>query len=179
MKKLLKSFLLLALIAVLLAATACAQGIQAAVEESAFEITEEDVPLSGSLSFDDANQQYIEEVMDLINAERAKEGIAPFTGSEALNAAAAVRAQEVAKLFSHNRPDGSLCFTVLDEFNITSKTRSENIAGNFRSPEKVVDAWMKSPSHREAIMNPDYTAVGIGVYTDSAGKFSWVIDFIG
>lgn len=186
MKKSLKSILLLTLIAVLFSATACAQ-IGGGIQETSlpdedsefFEIAEESVPLSGFIDLDDTTMQLIEEVLALANSERAKAGVAPLSGTPALNAAAAVRAQEVAKLFSHNRPDGTLCFTVLGEFNITSKARGENIAGNFRTPEKVVDAWMKSPGHRDAIMNPDYTSVGIGVYTDSAGKLSWVMEFIG
>ena len=40
----------------------------------------------------------------------------------------------------------------------------ENIAAGQDSPESVVDAWMNSPSHRAAILNKDYTYMGVGYY---------------
>ena len=50
----------------------------------------------------------------------------------------------------------------------------ENIARGQKTAEEVMDAWMKSPSHRDAIMNPSFTEIGIGV---SAGI--WVEHFGG
>ncbi|PSO60612.1 MAG: hypothetical protein BRC47_15685, partial [Cyanobacteria bacterium QS_7_48_42] len=32
----------------------------------------------------------------------------------------------------------------------------------FQTPEAVVEAWMGSSSHRENILNPDFTEIGIG-----------------
>jgi len=122
---------------------------------------------------------YVERVLELINAERAKVGLPALIGTEPLHAAASVRAGELPLSFSHYRPDGSICFTVLDEFSIVSYTRGENIAGNFRSPEQVVEAWMNSPSHRKYILSPDYTNLGVGLYTDSSGKLYWSLFFIG
>ena len=134
-------------------------------------ISEQGVPLDDSYG---ASNPYITEVLDLVNAERAKNGAGPLVTTGELNAAAAVRAVEVSKSFAHYRPDGSLCFTVLTDFNISSSARAENIAGNFRSPEQVVSAWMKSEGHKKNILNASYNKIGIGVFTDSAGKLSWV-----
>jgi len=128
------------------------------------------VPLGDSYT---TASQYAEEVLNLVNAERAKIGVGPLVGTAELNAAAAIRAAEVGNTFSHYRPDGSLCFGVLNDFGIASSARAENIAGNFRSPEQVVSAWMKSEGHKRNILNPVYNKIGIGVYTDSAGKLSW------
>ena len=50
----------------------------------------------------------------------------------------------------------------------------ENLARGQKTPKEVVDAWMRSPSHRDAILNPDYADLGIGV---SAGY--WVQHFGG
>ena len=38
----------------------------------------------------------------------------------------------------------------------------ENLAVNFYESHDVVDAWMRSPSHRENILNKDFTEIGIG-----------------
>lgn len=55
-------------------------------------------------------------VLKLINQERKAVGLTPLKMDIAnLNAAADVRAKELAKSFSHTRPDGSSCFTILDE----------------------------------------------------------------
>lgn len=45
---------------------------------------------------------------------------------------------------------------------------SENVAYGQRSPEAVVAAWLKSPSHKEAIES-DYTHTGIGVVANKNG----------
>lgn len=51
------------------------------------------------------NQAYIDEVVRLVNVERAKAGLSPLSGGHsALNASAIARAQEVVTLFSHQRP---------------------------------------------------------------------------
>ena len=113
-------------------------------------------------------------VIELINAERVKAGLGAYAEAELLYAAASVRAAELEKLFSHNRPDGSLCFTIYKDFNISSKARAENIASGQQSPEKVMEAWMKSDGHRNNILSPDYKNVGVGVYQDASGKLYWV-----
>jgi len=145
------------------------------------EIPADEVPLGrapGQEAAPSAGRQ-VSRVLELINIERAKANLKPLAGTDPLNAAAAVRASEISTYFSHYRPDGTLCFTVLKEFDIASYTRGENIAGNYRTPEAVVDAWMNSPNHRKYILSPDYTHIGIGFYTDSSGKFWWALMFIG
>ena len=42
----------------------------------------------------------------------------------------------------------------------------ENIARYQKTPEEVMDDWMHSPAHRENIMHPRYTEIGIGIYKD-------------
>lgn len=60
---------------------------------------------------------FAQEVLALVNAERAKENLAPLAmGDAKLQAAADERAKEVAKVASHTRPDGTNCFTVLKEY---------------------------------------------------------------
>ena len=50
----------------------------------------------------------------------------------------------------------------------------ENLATGQQTPEEVVDAWMKSPPHRRALLNPKFTETGFGM---AAGK--WVEHFAG
>ena len=57
-----------------------------------------------------------QEVLNLVNVERAKYGLTPLVMGDAnLTAAAQKRAEEIATVNSHTRPDGSKCFTVLKD----------------------------------------------------------------
>ena len=60
-----------------------------------------------------AAENFTVEVLNLVNAERAKVGAAPLRLADDLQAAANIRAREIVQSFSHTRPDGSDCFTVM------------------------------------------------------------------
>ena len=84
------------------------------------------------------------------------------------------RAQEIAQSFSHTRPDGSSCFTILEEFGVSYRAAGENIAMGQRTPEEVMDGWMNSSGHRANILNGTFTSIGVGYYVDGAGAAHWV-----
>lgn len=116
-----------------------------------------------SLSTETAKEEEcIAETIALINAERAKESLAPLTPDDGLCLAAQVRAEEAAQSFSHTRPNGTRCFTALAEAGILYRSAGENLAGHYKSAENAVKAWMASPSHRENILSPKYSRIGIG-----------------
>ena len=119
---------------------------------------------------------FISEVIRLVNEERAKEGLSALRTNDAIHAAAQVRADELSTLFDHTRPDGTACFTALDDAGIQYRTAGENIAAGYASPEQVVAGWMNSAGHRANILNADFTAIGVGC--DSTGGY-WVQLFIG
>lgn len=103
-----------------------------------------------------------EAVFALVNQERAAQGLTPLTLDESLCKAAEIRAQELGTYFSHDRPDGSSCFTVLDEVGISSyHAAGENIAIRYTDATSVMQGWMESPGHRENILSPDYSRIGI------------------
>ena len=120
--------------------------------------------------------KYVLEVVDLVNEERAKEGIAPVELDLALCDAADIRAQEAKKSFSHSRPNGQRCFTVLSEAGITYRIAGENLGGHIKTPKRAVSAWMHSEGHRKNIMNPRFTHIGIGYV--SSGDY-WAQFFVG
>lgn len=103
------------------------------------------------------------EVLRLVNIERANNGLAALEYDEKLQKAAQVRADELVKYYSHDRPDGSSCFTVLGDFGITSWASAENIAAGYASPADVVEGWMNSPGHRANILNSKYKYLGVGM----------------
>ena len=126
---------------------------------------------SSSSSADSVRSQ----ILKLVNQARAEAGLKPLSSSSALNSAAQTRAQELSQLYSHNRPDGSSCFTVLGEKGISYRTAGENIAVGYQTAQQVFNAWMNSEGHRKNILSEKFTQMGVG-YTAQQG---WTQLFIG
>jgi len=121
-------------------------------------------------------EEYAQEVVRIVNEERAKEGLAPLIADSDLFAAAQIRAEELPKKFSHNRPNGTLFNSVLKKFSIEYTTCAENIACGQNSPQKVMQSWMRSPGHCANILG-NYTKIGVGV-TLSSKLYHWEQIFI-
>lgn len=120
---------------------------------------------------------FAQEVLALVNAERAKENLAPLAmGDAKLQAAADERAKEVAKVASHTRPDGTNCFTVLKEYGVSDTATGENAAWGETTPEKVVADWMASEGHRVNIMDPaaKYMCLGYNYDANSQWGHNWI-----
>ena len=120
---------------------------------------------------------YAAEVLRLVNAERKKAGLAEVAaGSPSLYSAARKRAEEIAVKFDHKRPDGSTCFTVLDDYNVSYVAGGENIAAGYATPAAVMEGWMASPGHKANILG-NYESLGVGVYVKD-GRLYWSQMFI-
>ena len=124
-----------------------------------------------------SENSFAQEVLNLVNAERAKNGLNPVTmGDAQLEAAADERAKEVAQVASHTRPDGTNCFTVLKEYGVDDTATGENAAWGEVTPEEVVADWMNSEGHRVNILDPNAKVMALGYYFDanSAWGHNWV-----
>lgn len=137
------------------------------LEEKDYEEDEKvDIGLNGT-------DEFAKEVLSLVNKERKKAGLSELSYDETLFQAADMRAKELNAQFSHTRPDGTNCFTILKEYQISYSSCGENIASGYSIPESVVDGWMNSEGHRANIMNPSFTKLGVGYYNNN-----WVQLFI-
>lgn len=89
-----------------------------------------------------ANEQ---EVLKLINAERAKKGLSALKVDGETQRVARIKAQDMVdnNYFSHNSPIYGSPFDMLKSFKVSYKTAGENIAGN-SSNSLAVNAWMNS-----------------------------------
>ncbi len=124
-----------------------------------------------------SNSQFAEEVLRLVNVERAKYGLnALEMGSANMNAAAEERAKEIAEVNSHTRPDGSSCFTVFEQYNVEETALGENAAWGETTPEEVVADWMASEGHRANILDPEARQMSVGYYYSSSSQYGhqWV-----
>ncbi len=104
--------------------------------------------------YDDAGAA---ELVSIINNYRAQSGIAKLATTDALNKAAKIRVQEIVQKFSHERPDGTMVFTVDPEH-----VNGENIAKGSGLPtaQSAADGFMNSQGHRENAMRTSFTKTG-------------------
>ncbi len=104
------------------------------------------------------------QVLQLVNEERARQGLETLVYDSELAQASYIRAVEIKKLFSHTRPNGSKWYTVLGERGYDYSGAGENVAYGQENAREVFEAWMNSEGHRENILNPLYTNIGIAVH---------------
>ena len=124
------------------------------------------------------NEEYEAEVIRLVNAERAKQGLSVLSKDSGAVNAARVRAKEIVASFSHTRPDGRSCFTAASDLGVAYRTAGENIAYGYASPAQVVNGWMNSEGHRKNILSSSFSKIGVGCYS-SNGVLYWSQFFIG
>ncbi|MGN0291275.1 MAG: CAP domain-containing protein [Lachnospiraceae bacterium] len=123
------------------------------------------------------------EVLKIMNAERKKAGLSALKMDNAtLDAAADIRAKEIVKSFSHTRPNGESCFSIIKEgkYKVEYYMAGENIAAGYANAEAVMDGWMNSPGHRANILNGEFDTVGIGYYYNESQpyRYYWVQLFV-
>ncbi|MBQ7766108.1 MAG: SH3 domain-containing protein [Lachnospiraceae bacterium] len=140
---------------------------QAAAEQAAAEqAAQQQAAAEQAAAQQQAQGDYRAQVVALMNQERANAGIGGISQNAALDAVAQLRAQEIVQSFSHTRPDGSSCFTALDQSGVGYMTAGENIAAGYGTPAEVMNGWMNSEGHRANILNGSFGQVGIGFYSD-------------
>ncbi len=119
-------------------------------------------------------QAGVYEMLELINAERAKVGAAPLQLHDKLISVAQEKSEDMVrnKYFSHTSPTYGSPFDMMKTFGISYSTAGENIAIN-SSVAKAHTAFMGSEGHRNNILNPNYTHIGIGIAKDSGNSNSY------
>lgn len=109
-----------------------------------------------------------QEVIKLVNVERANAGLSPLSYDWELGRVAQYKSQDMhdQKYFNHTSPVYGTPFTMMKNFGINYKSAGENIAMGQKSASAVVEAWMNSEGHRANILNKDYTHIGVGYVKD-------------
>lgn len=117
---------------------------------------------------------------DLLNADRAKNGLAPLKLNSQLTKLGENYAKDMIQrnFFAHTDPDGRSPFDRMANAGISYKTAGENLAIN-TNVTTAETAFMNSSGHRANILNSGYTDVGVGVAYDSKGSAYVVQEFIG
>jgi uncharacterized YkwD family protein len=132
-------------------------------------------PIAGDFS------AYQQEVLNIVNKERASRGLSALKFSTEVSRVATLKSQDMINkgYFDHNSPTYGSPFDMMKQFGITYKSAGENIAMGQRSPQEVMTAWMNSDGHRKNILNSSFTEIGVGIAKDSNGRLYWTQMFIG
>lgn len=128
------------------------------------------IPAQASAASTSANRKA---VLKLVNQERKKRDRGKLTLDSKLNKAAGKRAKEISKEFSHTRPNGDDCFTVLTTYHAKYSTCGENIAAGQSTAKKVMNNWMQSPGHKQNILQKKFRKMGVGYYKKKGSSYTY------
>ena len=110
-----------------------------------------------------------QEILELVNQERARIGVAPLVLDENVQKSAQLKADDmVAKGYRQHNIPGTNNWYSLEMANLMHQagchTVSENwVSGEHMNSRGAFRGWMNSEPHRKAIQDPNYTKIGIGV----------------
>jgi hypothetical protein len=121
--------------------------------------------LPGGLVLGFASNITASQTVEQTNSKRAELGLAPLQVNGSLNQAAIAKANHMFgnNYWAHIAPDGTTPWVFIKNAGYRYAVAGENLARDFDTTGAMVNAWMDSPTHRENIVNPKYTEIGIAV----------------
>lgn len=146
-----------------------------------------DVPFcSDAANWDPAWAQLEEDILTLVNQERAKgancgsQGMfgpaGPLTMEPHLRCAARMHSKDMddRNFFSHTNPDGEGPGQRIDKAQYGNySTWGENIAAGSPNAAGTMGQWMGSDGHCANIMNPDFEHIGVGYHPGGQYGHLW------
>ena len=117
--------------------------------------------------------QMEEKMINLVNEEREKEGLSKLELDKNLRKIARLKSKDISEkdYFSHTSPTYGTPFEMMEEFDISFKMAAENLAGH-RSVNLAHEGLMDSKGHRENILRPELTYIGVGIVEDQ--KYGYI-----
>ncbi|MED3550692.1 SafA/ExsA family spore coat assembly protein [Cytobacillus praedii] len=121
-----------------------------------------------------------DQVVQLVNQERARYGLNPLKSNWELARVARYKSQDMIdrKYFDHNSPTYGTPFQMMKSFGISYRSAGENIAAGQSTPNEVVQAWMNSEGHRKNILSSTFTEIGVGYVKGGSYGHYWTQMFI-
>lgn len=106
------------------------------------------------------------EIVDEINLQRALNGLNRLKRDSRLDYAAQMHSEDMAGrgYLNHTSPEGLKPEDRASKANYTFQLLGEVLQETtVTDAKRIVQAWMQSRSHREVILNPLFTEIGIGI----------------
>lgn len=128
-----------------------------------------------------SNQQSMEQqVVSLVNAERAKHGLQPLRENWELSRVARFKSNDMrdSNYFSHTSPTYGSPHQMIRDFGLSYRASGENIAAGQTSAQAVFNSWMNSTGHRQNILSANYTEIGVGYSQGGSYGHYWTQMFM-
>ncbi len=118
-----------------------------------------------------------EAALAAVNAFREKNGRKPVVLDERLSRAAAAQSQNQAarSWIGHSGPGGSKAKDRAARAGYRAKIASENVASGQKSFGDVMRSWEGSSAHRENLLRPEVTAIGVAMVKNRSGRPYWTL----
>lgn len=122
---------------------------------------------------------WTKEVIDLVNEIRIEKKLTPLLQDSHLTQLAIIKSQDMLdrNYFEHYSPHYGNPWDMATLFDYEYTSYGENIARNFKSPKDTVAGWMASTKHRDNILHPVFTHIGVGVKKDKKGNYYCIQQF--
>ncbi|WP_051189098.1 CAP domain-containing protein [Halalkalibacillus halophilus] len=142
-----------------------------------FEVPEHDAKEAAD---DFEAHEFEQEVLELVNEERAERGLGDLEFSNETAVVAREKSRDMSEndYFAHQSPTYGSPFDMLNQFGVQYRAAGENIAMGQRSPEQVMEGWMNSDGHRANILKEEFTHLGVGYVKDGMRTY-WTQMFLG
>ncbi len=103
-------------------------------------------------------------MVSLVNKARTEAGLQPLQVDATLAQLARMKSQDILdnNYFAHTSPTYGSAFTMMKKAGITYRTAGENLA-KARDTAWAHQRLMASDGHRENILNPSFTHIGVGI----------------
>ncbi len=107
----------------------------------------------------------VKDLLTYTNIQRKENGLSELRLNESLTSAAHAKAEDMFKnqYWAHVSPGGTEPWDFILGQDYDYIYAGENLAKNFNKSKDVVEAWMKSPSHRENLLSSNYDEIGFAV----------------
>jgi uncharacterized protein YkwD len=131
-----------------------------------------------------SREQMERRVFDLVNAERASNGLTPLMWIDKAADAARSHSEDMAanRYLSHYDLHGRKVSQRAEDAGLNDwRWLGENIAwlsGHSDPTNRVVENWMRSKGHRENILQQNFNQSGIGMAVSSDGKYYFTQVFV-
>ncbi len=107
----------------------------------------------------------IDEVVRLTNEQRLAQGLPPLRYNETLADAARRKAANMFEenYWAHNSPSGKTPWVWFTQAGYNYTNAGENLAKDFGSTDRLLSAWMASPTHKANIISDKFQDLGVAV----------------
>ena len=129
-----------------------------------FELAELQIQ-KNELQIENERLDKIGKIIKLTNESRLEIGVEPLSINKKLTEAAEKKAKHMFEFqyFDHNGPDGSTPWDFIKAEKYKYRYAGENLAIQFKDVESAHKALMKSPSHKDNILNENYKDIGVAI----------------